>query len=251
MNSTTSGNTSTAVGHNSLYNNVSGAENSAFGGGSLGSNTTGSYNLAAGRAAGGANKTGNYNVMLGYGAGPSTTGLSNAITLGANTSVSASNTAIIGNSSITQIGGAVAWSNLSDRRLKSNITNSERGLDFIKKLRPVDYLLTSNGKRETGFIAQEVEEADPKFEGINKPTSDKDFYSLNYTDFIPSIVRSIQELDQRSKRSINNSEVASQISKLELLVSLLLATISLLVGVCFYALCRLGILEKRIQMLSS
>ncbi len=48
----------------------------------------------------------------------------------------------------------------SDRRLKSNILNSNLGLNFITKLRPVSYTRKNdeNQKTEYGFIAQEVEE---------------------------------------------------------------------------------------------
>ena len=98
---------------------------------------------------------------------------------------------------MTQIGGQVAWSNLSDRRLKEDIRDSGRGLDFVKKLRPVDYTLISNNKAETGFIAQEVEDVDGTFPGVNKPANDEDFYSLTYTDFIPALVKSIQELSNK------------------------------------------------------
>ena len=47
--------------------------------------------------------------------------------------------------------------NTSDKRLKTNITNSILGLDFINKLNPVSYKWISGGKVETGeYTEQEV-----------------------------------------------------------------------------------------------
>jgi hypothetical protein len=96
------------------------------------------------------------------------------------------------------IGGQVAWSNVSDRRAKRDIHDSSRGLDFIRKLKSVDYVLKDSNKVETGFIAQDVEAADPSFPGLHKPKGDKGMYSLMYTSFIPAIVKSIQEIDERT-----------------------------------------------------
>jgi hypothetical protein len=104
----------------------------------------------------------------------------------------------IGNTSVTSIGGAVAWTSASDRRLKTQIQGTQRGLDFVLKLRPVDYLLKESKIHQTGFIAQEVEDIDANFPGVHKPVNDEDFYSLTYTDFIPSLVKSIQELEART-----------------------------------------------------
>lgn len=169
----------------------------SFGGSWKTANAIGYYAKASGQdslAVGGSSQATSSSIALG---GQSKATGANSIAIGTGVNVTTANTVAIGNSSITQIGGQVAWSNLSDRRLKEDIRDSGRGLDFVKKLRPVDYTLISNNKAETGFIAQEVEEVDGAFPGVNKPANDADFYSLTYTDFIPALVKSIQELSDK------------------------------------------------------
>jgi hypothetical protein len=49
----------------------------------------------------------------------------------------------------------------------------------------------------TGFVAQEVEKVADKihynFSGIRKPQNEKDNYTLSYADFVPSLVKAVQE----------------------------------------------------------
>lgn len=49
----------------------------------------------------------------------------------------------------------------------------------------------------TGFIAQDIEQAALKlrydFDGVNRPQNDKDNYSLVYANFVPSLVKAVQE----------------------------------------------------------
>ena len=136
--------------------------------------------------------------------------------------VTASNTIRIGNSSITQIGGSVAWSNLSDGRYKTNVKQNVPGLDFITKLKPVTYnwdlsklnegdgspAFASDAKlgaaREakarkvyTGFIAQDVEAAAQQcgfeFSGVVKPENEVSQYQLAYSEFVVPLVQAVQE----------------------------------------------------------
>jgi hypothetical protein len=213
-NSNTTGASNTFNGKSSGISNTTGGRNVFNGVHSGSNNTIGNGNVFHGALSGYDNIDGSNNVVIGFSAGKSNTNGSknvyigaftgydgnyvNSIALGSNVLSRGSNTASIGDGAITSIGGAVGWSNLSDRRLKENVKNSERGLSFIRKIRPVDYTLISNKKSSSGFIAQEIEAIDPTFPGLNKPVSDSDFYSLTYTDFIPSIVKSIQELDART-----------------------------------------------------
>jgi len=105
-----SGYYNSAQGTNALYGNISGYYNSAQGTNALYGNTTGSYNAAQGTGAGytatpaNANVSGSNDVFIGYNSGPgSTTQVSNAIAIGSTALVLASNTAVIGNSSITDV----------------------------------------------------------------------------------------------------------------------------------------------------
>ena len=125
----------------------------------------------------------------------------------------------LGNASVSVIGGSANWSNISDRRLKTNIQENIAGLDFIKKLRPVSYNLdmdaiarfekTPDSLRlkeaerlkakeiQTGFIAQEVETAANEvgfdFHGIVKPYDSNGTYALRYAEFVVPLVKAMQE----------------------------------------------------------
>ncbi len=100
--------------------------------------------------------------------------------------------------------------------------NSIPGLEFITKLQPVTFTynldkqyeltgqkITSTNPYErdiekitfSGFMAQDVEETANKigydFSGIDKSGT---IWGLRYSDFIPSMVKSIQELNQQNKQ---------------------------------------------------
>lgn len=125
----------------------------------------------------------------------------------------------------------MAWSNASDSRLKKDVKDSQRGLEFVNQLRPVDYDLKASNKPETGFIAQEVELADPSFPGVIKPAHDQDYYSLTYTDFIPSLVKSIQELDVRTRERQTFSNL-----NIQLFISIVGLMLVLMFGLVIYLL---------------
>jgi hypothetical protein len=144
----------------------------------------------------------------------------------------------IGNSSVNSIGGYANWSNLSDARLKTNIKENTLGLAFIKKLRPVTYNLdmdaiarvnnTPDSLRlpesealkaqmlQTGFIAQEVEQAAKDlsfdFSGVDAPKNSKDSYGLRYATFVVPLVKAIQE--QQSIIENQNSRIKALEEKL-------------------------------------
>ena len=188
-------------------------------------NTTGSFNVALGNSALTGNITGTYNTAVGYNANISVSNLTNASAIGANASVNASNKVVIGNSSVTSIGGYANWSNFSDGRFKRNIKEDVPGLAFINKLRPVTYSLDVDAINEfnskdlpkekkqamlnadkknivyTGFMAQEVEKAAQElgynFSGVDKPQdATKQTYALRYSDFVVPLVKAIQEQQQ-------------------------------------------------------
>jgi hypothetical protein len=59
-------------------------------------------------------------------------------------------------------------------------------------------LIMRSSKRETGFVAQEVEKAVKEsgytgFNGVYAPTNDKDNYSLDYSKLVVPLVKAIQE----------------------------------------------------------
>ncbi len=169
--------------------------NTASGVDSLYSNTTGHYNTAIGLYAGYGNTTGSTNTFLGAYSDAAADNLTNATAIGYGAIVDASNHVRIGNGSVTQIGGNVAWSNLSDARAKSDIRDLDLGLDFVLALRPVSFTMKQgNGRTDMGFLAQDVEAVLGDGYSVLGIGGDKDrTLSLRYTDLIAPMVKAIQE----------------------------------------------------------
>lgn len=85
----------------------------------------------------------------------------------------------------------------SDGRLKKFITNSNLGLDFINKLRPVSYRWKESIDQSLhyGLIAQETQ----KVLGANKNAivihdEASDQYGIRYTELVSPIIKAVQEL---------------------------------------------------------
>ncbi len=227
----TSGALNTATGYQAAYSNTTGSYNTASGYGALNDNTTGSYNTAFGTGTGnlgGSNTTGSNNTFVGYNATVSTAGISNITALGNGATTSASNMVRVGNSAVTSIGGYANWTNISDGRFKTNVQENVKGLEFIKKLRPVTYQMNTNAIDDfviqnmpdsvktahqqgmdfagssamvhSGFIAQEVEQAaqDAVFNSsiVHHPANDTDPYSLAYAEIVVPLVKAVQELSK-------------------------------------------------------
>src|SRR3989344_5840658 len=214
----TTGSYNTARAGRSLYYNTTGTYNTASGGWSLYSNTTGYYNTAFGRSAGNSNTTGSSNTFIGYSANASAVDLTNATAIGFAAVVDASNKVRIGNSLVTVIGGAVAWSNLSDIRAKKNIKDLSLGLDFITSLKPIEYNMKEGDDRiNLGFSAQDIEAILGNKYSIIGAGEDKDhMLSLRYTDFIAPLVKAVQELKvQISKYESQLSQQQAQIKALQ------------------------------------
>ena len=222
----TTGGYNTAIGEAALYSNTTGDYNTANGLQSLYLNTAGIDNTAIGYRALVSNTSGNNNTALGYGANVSSNNLSNATAIGNGATVSASNRVRIGNSSVSRIEGNVAWTNVSDGRIKENVQEAVPGLSFISQLRPVTYTLNTRKQDEitmlampdsikerrmlsdadylesssivrTGFIAQEVEAAAKKvgfdFDGVSTPENETDLYGIRYAEFVVPLVKAMQE----------------------------------------------------------
>ncbi|KAF2339609.1 tail fiber domain-containing protein [Flavobacterium ginsenosidimutans] len=219
----TSGGQNVAVGNGALFNNTTGNRNAALGTGAVNYNKTGNYNTAIGDSALSNNVDGENNVAIGFNSGSNFYGTGsktlkntkesifigagaqapsdnsvNQIVIGNYAVGRGSNTVQIGNDKATIIGGAVEWSSTSDLRLENTISTSAYGLNFINKLRPVTYELNSgDSSLQSGFIAQEVETAANSigysFNGIVKPQSANDYYSLRYSQFVVPLVKAVQE----------------------------------------------------------
>jgi hypothetical protein len=191
-----SGNYNTAIGAQTAYV-VNGDNNTAMGfAAAYGWGASGSNNTCLGAYAGGTvtffTYSGSNNLLLGYQASPSSTAVSNEITLG--------------NSSISSLRCQVtSITSLSDERDKTDIVPLDYGLDFINELEPVAFTWNTRdgskvGELDFGFIAQHLAEVEDKHNADRlKLTLRTNEEKLEATPgrLIPILVKAIQELSAR------------------------------------------------------
>ena len=120
-------------------------------------------------------------------------------------------------------GSAVQYQTSSDRRLKTNIENMDSQLDNIMNLTPRKYNWIEDNEEGYGFIAQEVHNIYPelrdKFEETycsNNPDFHIDcpcdasgkmfYYGLDYSNFVPYLVKSFQEYKTATDLKITELE---------------------------------------------
>jgi len=202
-------NRNTAIGYQALYRIDSNAVDNVAVGAEAGNElTSGTQNVFVGEGAGdGANgiTTGSNNIIIGFDANATSSTASNEITLG--------------NSSITALRCAVtSITSLSDERDKTDIKDLEYGLAFIDALQPrefvwdnrpeltkeydeegnateVEFYSSNKGKKDFGFIAQEVRELDNDTLRLVY-TENEDKLELSYGKLVPILVKAIQELKE-------------------------------------------------------
>lgn len=131
------GNFNTFLGADAGVNNSTGNYNTFIGSESAYNNTIGNSNTFIGSYSGTSNSSGIGNTFIGTNSG-NTSNYNNCSTLGYNAQVTGSNQVQLGDSlTTTYVYGTVQ--NRSDLRDKADVQDTVLGLDFISKLRPVDY----------------------------------------------------------------------------------------------------------------
>lgn len=175
----------------STLNETTGNENVGVGNGAGASITSGSSNTLLGNATGFNITTGSNNTCIGDEAAPATATTSNSITLGNG------NIAVL-RCNVTSI------TSLSDSRDKKEIVELSAGLDFVKKLKPVEFVWDErdeNGKhniKDFGFIAQDLKKSqeDAKLADTLKLVYEENPEKLeaSYGKLIPILVKAIQDL---------------------------------------------------------
>ena len=243
----------TAIGDNALGKNSSGASNTAVGanclvemvdanyctaiGADALQNATGGANTAVGQGALNGVEGGIYNTGLGYSAGNVISSGDNNLCLGRDAGIANSpggavttgdNQICLGDENIANAHIQVDWTVASDERDKTDFTDLNLGLDFVKALEPVTYkwdkrskyaekgddldTITHDGTHkedwlDVGFKAQAVEALEKeagyvisdKTNLTTHLTEDGKQYGLQYSKFVPILVKAIQELSEKVK----------------------------------------------------
>jgi hypothetical protein len=204
-----------AVGYQALSANC-GDANTAVGRACL-SQVTGGANTAMGQSAGGVVTSGGNNLLLGQDSGL-TGSPGGAIS-------TASNIIVLGDENISAANIQVSFTLPSDERDKTDFTDLDVGLDFVKQLKPYTYkwdkrsnygdktaddydlnAQTPDGTHkedwlDVGFKAQEVEalEQAAGYDKANKTnlsvtiSGDGKQYGMQYEKLVPILVKAIQE----------------------------------------------------------
>lgn len=118
-------------------------------------------------------------------------------------------------------GGLTAWQNVSDARIKKNVTTLSNSLQKVMQLRGVEYnfdktnypnLNVSEAEKQVGFVAQEVEavfphlirEANIRASGGNAVTADSKannqsylLKTFSYSSIVPILVEAMKEQQQK------------------------------------------------------
>lgn len=80
----------------------------------------------------------------------------------------------------------------SDARLKKDVTAYEGGLEKLLRLETVRFTWKDSGKKDAGFIAQEVKKVDPEL--VHETANKEKTLTIKLQAFLPMIVNAIQEL---------------------------------------------------------
>jgi hypothetical protein len=219
----------TAVGYFAGYDLTSGTQNTLIGKNAGQNITTGPSNTMVGVDAGELVTTGQNNTFIGHGAGATvTTGNANVF-IGPDTGVGISNITgqgivligsgggvnpssasaqfeiTLGNSFITALRCAqTSITSLSDARDKKDVTDLRAGLDFVKGLRPVEFVWDERDEEgrhdiaDFGFIAQDLKAAqeDAELADVLKLVyeSNPEKLEASYGKLVPILVKAVQEL---------------------------------------------------------
>jgi hypothetical protein len=101
----------------------------------------------------------------------------------------------------------------SDIRLKENVEDLDKGLDFVNNLRPVKYTYKSETESPIinyGLIAQEVQPlVEENSNVVSGEETETNFLSIEYIQFVSPLIKAIQEL------SAKNDALEARIAALE------------------------------------
>jgi hypothetical protein len=222
-------NDNTLVGTNAGQNLEAGDNNTAIGKGSLVAVVGGDQNVCAGVSAGATITSGAGNICIGVSSDTDDADRNGCIAIGQGAVTSAAdNSAVIGDQSykvtLDFSQASQTWAATSDERIKKDVVDSDLGLDFVNKLRPIKYKdippsewpevirpkklkeshYTSKGNQLDGLIAQEViqvvKDLGVTFSGCGSGDEpDSETQMLQYSKFVVPLIKAVQELSAKVK----------------------------------------------------
>lgn len=94
--------------------------------------------------------------------------------------------------SVTPYANQTAWSLISDRTEKENITDLTDGTSRISALKPVNFDWIKTGKADSGFIAQDFEEVYPANVSVDEHGKKRIGLSMNFYADLVSTIQTLQ-----------------------------------------------------------
>lgn len=87
------------------------------------------------------------------------------------------------------------------------------GLELIRRLKPATFRYKPekdpDGRKHIGFIAQDVAELLPPEEFVIVKQDDQGYYTVDHGQFIGSLVKAVQELDEELQKLKGEKNVLS------------------------------------------
>jgi hypothetical protein len=214
---TTLGEENVAVGSEALRSSVNN-KNTAVGSGALTNLTTGTQQTSLGAFAGVASADASSSTSVGYLAN-AIGNYSNVTCIGTSALVSDHSSIRFGNASIVSIGGQVAWTVVSNGKVKMDVRDDVPGLEFVRELHPVTYhfdpmalqqyeetkLMTMQlhdtyfQERHAGLLAQDVLELAKSFSKqgmkdlVREPEGAEGLHGIRYELMVVPLIKTIQE----------------------------------------------------------
>ena len=102
----------------------------------------------------------------------------------------------IGAISVGTSTNSITYGGTSDYRLKENIVPMEKGLERVKKLKPVKFDWKEDGSSSEGFIAHEIQEAGWEV-GVEGHKDGEEMQMVEYGKLTPLLVKAIQEQQEQ------------------------------------------------------
>lgn len=114
---------------------------------------------------------------------------------------SMSGTLNMGGNSISNVNRVTASSFYysSDARLKENIETIEAPLDILQKLRGVQFDWQTDGSRDMGVIAQELEEVLPFLVAEHEGVDGMSYKTVQLTSLVGPLIEAVKALDEKNR----------------------------------------------------
>jgi hypothetical protein len=104
----------------------------------------------------------------------------------------------------------------SSRRYKTDIQDFKSGLSIVNRLRPVTFIWKSNGQKDVGFVAEEVNEIEPLLNNFNE---NGEVEGVKYAQVTTALVNAVRE--QQTQIEKQQEQIKEQQAQIEALKALI------------------------------